>query len=1543
MHAPARHRRRLPRAWLVTVISVISCSGLAASDRIDDRPPDDDVRQVHPPPDREAVPPDRPSDAPPPVTIESPPENPPEATAAPPPPPAAGLPITLDGEASEELTDALFSERQHLNAVLYRDRRSRIAISRTLSRGTDASTVELLTDLQAVLDAPHDSFAWVNQDTVPRPIRGMIDALLCQQPNAVRASYERRFGVEAAQLLKEARRDDSAAALSGVLRKYRRTRAGLTALAEAAALAQDRGQFAEAARLRAALLRDPLYRRLAPAAGQNVSHDGRLLQAHQTDAHATEGIRQASLNTTPVASSSDVRSQSILQTRSMPEWLYAFGNSSGLGGQSGSPPYPVPVWARSFVGDDSPSAAGESPLADEHAGWVEQRRSSRQPTGVAIYPIVSGETLLYRDYHGVTAVDVTTGRHLWTYTCHHSFAGEVEASGATSTTKASGSNSLRYEHEFAGNSACGVLTADRHHAYTVDWDAAAATRSATSGEPPVHSRLLALPLQTSEGEVQPAWTAGGDTGPLSGHVFLGPPLPVRGSLFCMTEHVGQLHLASLDPEDGSVRWLQPLAIVDRPIHEDEYRRRAVCMPSSDGGVIVCPTLLGAVVGVDAWTGDLLWTRLCVDDAVRSSVGRRPARRITEHADATLPSVPVVQHGRVVYLPPSSDQLFCLDLGSGKPLWDADRDTAHFVATVRNGVVLLVGRRHCIGRALADGRLLWKTKVGHPAGRGVVSDGHYLLPLSDGTLASLRIADGGLSTSLMPSVQRAHSDQPGRIGNLAAIDDGVVSVTPEGVQLFLPSARLQTRLEIEIAADPDDLGLRIQAAEVAMVLGETDTARGHLEAVLASSSDEAARKSVPLLRDLLYYELLAHRGPAAGVLQRLAELADSPREEARLLTVRLRVELGRAHYEAALGTAMRLRQLDYNGLVPLDLYGEHLVAPSAVSTSGLMRMLAGMSRTEQQLYGPRLLAFVGKSDTSVPGRQEQQRTTAISVGATHVTAAGEFHSGGLQEAGRGAAALDLRPHTVGFRPRTGDARTVPVMLAATFGEFGMATAGNQPVAMDERQGWNADSTLTVGAGAVAAFRNGEPWADVEIRQLPIEASPATPQRAGDFLQELRDHRECTPSTRAPYRLFDLGTSQGHKSLLFIDRRTANVLQTVRVPLPSWSGNQSRLRSCGRLLLMSGQQATAVSVDSPEPLWTWQPETDGETHDVRLGPVCESVCVAQSGSVLAALDPQTGRVLWQRFDVDADAGLFANERSGVFGDENLLVVFEADQKSYTLLETATGAVLRQGQLAIGPHDVRRPRRVIGRRLVYATRVENGLRWRVWDPKSDRLELDLSAHPRLLADHTEDGWLACLGTEGRLVIFDLAAGEVHTQLDFSPRAVAQLSSLTLLEDDERFYINLGVNRGYSRCVNMSSDLKWPHHTLSGHLIAVDRQTGARLWDCELENRSVLELGDRGELPFLVTVCAFRDATSRAPTSLLLELIDRRTGDSVASNDSLQRVPIVHVNSDTDHSRIQLIGPAGTIQLEGVAGAGDLLTVADVTAEEAAGQTDLTEDSAE
>ncbi|MFG0335365.1 MAG: hypothetical protein ACF8TS_18555, partial [Maioricimonas sp. JB049] len=336
---------------------------------------------MHPPPRREAVPPDRTASAPP-------GENSPEAIAAPPPPPAAGLPITLGGEVSEELTDALFSERQHLNAVLYRDRRSRIAISRTLARARDASPVELLTDLQAVLDAPHDSFAWVNQETVPRPLRGVVDALLCQQPEAVRASYERRFGVEAAQLLEKARCEDSTVALSAVLRRYRRTRAGLTALAEAAALAQDRGQFAEAARLRAALLRDPLYRRLASPRRQHIPDDGRVRQAHHTNRHASGDLRPAALNRTPVAVGRSFRPQPPQPTRSFPEWLHALGSSSGVAGQSASPPYPVPVWTRSFAGD-APADAPDLSLADEHAGWVEQRRASRQPTSVATYPIVS--------------------------------------------------------------------------------------------------------------------------------------------------------------------------------------------------------------------------------------------------------------------------------------------------------------------------------------------------------------------------------------------------------------------------------------------------------------------------------------------------------------------------------------------------------------------------------------------------------------------------------------------------------------------------------------------------------------------------------------------------------------------------------------------------------------------------------------------------------------------------------------------------------------------------------------------------------------------------------------------------------------------------------------------------------------------------------------------------------------------------------------------------------------------------------------------------
>ena len=98
---------------------------------------------------------------------------------------------------------------------------------------------------------------------------------------------------------------------------------------------------------------------------------------------------------------------------------------------------------------------------------------------------------------------------------------------------------------------------------------------------------------------------------------------------------------------------------------------------------------------------------------------------------------------------------------------------------------------------------------------------------------------------------------------------------------------------------------------------------------------------------------------------------------------------------------------------------------------------------------------------------------------------------------------------------------------------------------------------------------------------------------------------------------------------------------------------------------------------------------------VGPAGATFALFQARSTMVAVDPGTGRLLWQRNDLPQSAGLRSNPYSGLFGDERVLTVFDADGYRYTTYLTATGEMLKRGRLAI---STRHERRLFGRLLFY-----------------------------------------------------------------------------------------------------------------------------------------------------------------------------------------------------------------------------------------------------
>src|SRR5207247_2630090 len=139
-----------------------------------------------------------------------------------------------------------------------------------------------------------------------------------------------------------------------------------------------------------------------------------------------------------------------------------------------------------------------------------------------------------------------------------------------------------------------------------------------------------------------------------------------------------------------------------------------------------------------------------------------------------------------------------------------------------------------------------------------------------------------------------------------------------------------------------------------------------------------------------------------------------------------------------------------------------------------------------------------------------------------------------------------------------------------------------------------------------------------------------------------------------------------------------------------------------------------IEGERPLWSTALKHLPSPHDIlRAGPAGPTFAAFQGKQYLAALDPGTGRVLWERSDLDPNSGLMNDPYGGLFGDDEVLVVFGGDRTSYTVYRTATGEEVRQGRLDV---DLGLQRRAFGRRLLFTADGDADKSLQIWDPLDD-----------------------------------------------------------------------------------------------------------------------------------------------------------------------------------------------------------------------------------
>jgi outer membrane protein assembly factor BamB len=601
--------------------------------------------------------------------------------------------------------------------------------------------------LQSLLDTSEDALVPVKhagtdgkEVTSWTGLRAEAARLLGTLPAAGRKLYEARYGPRARAGLVEARDAGDADLVAEVVRRYPHTAAGIEGLTLLGSYHLDRARY---------LLAACCFECLLDRAGTDDLPPAVLF-------HAALAFRRAGIT-----------------ARAEQTWQRVIARAPAglrLGGRSLSLADLKRILDRDEPQASAPPAASPPAVANLEPCWsrptthedvtrtwlknaVQAHEIRGQPVVPASFPVLVAGRAIYRSCQGLHALDVATGAEAWATPSGWSMDHMALQPRYASYLEAWVNAYLDVSpHVLFENAVLGTLSTDGSRVYAVDDLAVPPYRNVYRGggrfhpdplwpdfgpnlnDATIHSRLVALDAATGK----PVWEAGGlgdEAGELSGAYFLGPPLPLDGHLYVITERINELSLACLSAGSGTQVWKQALAFPPTRLLLDPGRRIQAARPVYADGLLVCPTNAGVVAGVDVLTRSLAWAYPYRGEALTQAelaMGGRRGRMAPPRATAEWKApVTVIHGGRIVFTAPDEASVHCLNLRDGSLCWKVERaDDDVYLAGVVADRVLVVGKQSCRALDLADGKQLWQVETGLPSGRGVAGGDVYYLPLKE---------------------------------------------------------------------------------------------------------------------------------------------------------------------------------------------------------------------------------------------------------------------------------------------------------------------------------------------------------------------------------------------------------------------------------------------------------------------------------------------------------------------------------------------------------------------------------------------------------------------------------------------------------------------------------------------------------------------------------------------------------------------------------------------------------------------------------------------
>lgn len=755
--------------------------------------------------------------------------------------PQAAIRIEAARRANRQPAERVVRRGDVSNSIILQEdrewRRKLEGIRRTLEEGQVAQAARYLGALLQDHDTYDFFIAASDDDRSRRSFKAELRSLISKLPPAGLQAYELQFGPAARKLLQAAVAAGDMRALEDLAARYYHTEASAQALFLLAQMHLDRGQPREAA---ACLMRLQGMQALAtpfePQLGLMLAacwvRAGEPALAQASLASLKESYPQATFATAAQRTAQPLFDEpehalSWLEQlfpaapgsrRSESDWLVHLGSPSRQVMVPASRPFAAARWSLPISSD-----------ADVLASIEREGNSLAADNGCPLpmlYPVAIGNTLLLPSHEGVQAIDITSGKLLWPVDDPREFN---NASLARRIWRDAAFGSLATDGQtvylVSGNEDLPDDSQAQTPQHAVFWRGWGGVEAETTTI--TRNKITALSIA---GQGKLLWSVSGDSPERPEHrdltdaVFLGNPLPYDGHLYVLAESRGAIRLFCLNAENGGVIWHQELAAVEFTNDKDLFRRMAGASPSIGDGVVVCPTSAGGVVALDLATRSLLWayqyprTNNSLSDRNR---GRIPTLR---QGKRWVDSSAVIHQGMVLLTPPESEEIHCLDLLTGEPLWVQKRNQALYLAGVVGDVAVLIEPREVTALQLDDGKPAWKVSLpAQISGRGVLTtDGQYFLPLANATIQQLDLTSGKPGEAV-PSLRGLVP------GNLLWHEGTFISVGPSYIEAYDDFRHLEQRVAERAAQSPDDPSLRFDQGRMALAAGDMAGAIEHFQA------------------------------------------------------------------------------------------------------------------------------------------------------------------------------------------------------------------------------------------------------------------------------------------------------------------------------------------------------------------------------------------------------------------------------------------------------------------------------------------------------------------------------------------------------------------------------------------------------------------------------------------------------------------------------------------------------------------------------------------